>query len=223
MNQLSLREIICKYDDENILSQRNIKSLIKRKDNHENTILHFASIYNRINLVKQLIEQHNMKAKDKNIDGMSAYIIAAKNGNYEIVKYFIENQMVDINEMDDENNNALIYASYFDDNATVVEYLISKNININQKNKLGKTALDIATSNKSHSIINIIKSSAINLSKYIVTNIADENCIICLCELKKEESIIKLACNHLYHKECLTEWLKTDDVKEECLYCKHSI
>lgn len=222
MNQLSLREIISKYDDESILNK---KSLTTRKDEYNNTILHYAAIYNRVNLVIKLIEQYKMNPKEQNYDGLSPYLAASKNGNHQIIKYLIDNKLVDINETDFDGNNALIYAAYFDDNLNTIEYLISKNININHKNKLDKKAIDIAISNNSVLIIDILKSSAVNLNKYIVDNFnnIDENCIICLCKLSKEEKIVKLPCNHSYHNECLREWLKTDGVKEECLYCKKSI
>jgi E3 ubiquitin-protein ligase BIG BROTHER-like protein len=36
----------------------------------------------------------------------------------------------------------------------------------------------------------------------------EENCPICCTELQTNEMGIRLRCKHLYHEECLMEWLK---------------
>ena len=34
------------------------------------------------------------------------------------------------------------------------------------------------------------------------------NCPICLDDFNKEKEIIVLKCDHIYHKECIIEWVK---------------
>lgn len=35
-----------------------------------------------------------------------------------------------------------------------------------------------------------------------------DECIICLDDFKKNDKIIQLYCNHVYHKKCLRQWFK---------------
>jgi hypothetical protein len=50
----------------------------------------------------------------------------------------------------------------------------------------------------------------------------DCNCSICLETYSEDESIIKTqACNHVFHKECLTHWLSTP--KYNCPYCRTAL
>ena len=45
-------------------------------------------------------------------------------------------------------------------------------------------------------------------------------CSICLDDYKEGETIIKLNCNHIYHKKCLEKWLLKN---KTCPYCKTEI
>ena len=46
-----------------------------------------------------------------------------------------------------------------------------------------------------------------------------EDCSICLNNLSKNQKIIKLNCNHLYHKECIINWFKKDN-ENTCPLCR---
>lgn len=49
-------------------------------------------------------------------------------------------------------------------------------------------------------------------------NLEEENdCSICLSELKMHEMFIHLQCRHLFHEKCIKDWLKT---KNQCPICK---
>jgi hypothetical protein len=49
-------------------------------------------------------------------------------------------------------------------------------------------------------------------------NLQEENdCSICLSELKMNEKFIHLKCKHLFHEKCIKDWLKT---KNQCPICK---
>jgi Ring finger domain len=45
-------------------------------------------------------------------------------------------------------------------------------------------------------------------------------CLICQCEYETDEFICKLPCQHIFHKDCATSWLKKTDA---CPYCRQSI
>ena len=48
----------------------------------------------------------------------------------------------------------------------------------------------------------------------------DKMCAICKSEFEKKEVIIELACKHLLHDECISEWVK---YKSECPVCRSVI
>ena len=60
-----------------------------------------------------------------------------------------------------------------------------------------------------------------NLDVEKVTNDDYDRCTICLMDIEKEEEIIKLKCNHYFHKDCITEYLKDFDYK--CPVCRTEI
>ena len=48
----------------------------------------------------------------------------------------------------------------------------------------------------------------------------EENCAICKSEFEKDENINILKCKHIYHTECIGEWVK---YKSECPVCRENI
>ena len=48
----------------------------------------------------------------------------------------------------------------------------------------------------------------------------NNGCVICLDNFKIDEKIIKLPCNHIYHPECIQDWLK-DNIT--CPLCRYEI
>ena len=56
---------------------------------------------------------------------------------------------------------------------------------------------------------------------YILNNdMKDENCTICVTKYQIGENIIELNCKHIFHIECISEWVK---YKSECPVCRQSI
>ena len=45
-------------------------------------------------------------------------------------------------------------------------------------------------------------------------------CSICLLENTKEGSVILAGCNHVYHKECILDWIK---VVNKCPMCRGKV
>jgi hypothetical protein len=48
----------------------------------------------------------------------------------------------------------------------------------------------------------------------------DEKCTICLCEFEEEEDVRRLPCMHLFHVECVDQWLGTN---KRCPICRVDI
>ena len=46
------------------------------------------------------------------------------------------------------------------------------------------------------------------------------NCCICLNDIKKNEEVVKLPCNHIHHWNCCVNWLRTKNV---CPLCRLEI
>lgn len=47
-----------------------------------------------------------------------------------------------------------------------------------------------------------------------------KNCSICLSEYMQDEEVVECACKHIFHNECITEWLHT---KQTCPLCRHNL
>jgi hypothetical protein len=48
----------------------------------------------------------------------------------------------------------------------------------------------------------------------------DENCTICVSKYQIGENVTELNCKHIFHTECISEWVK---YKSECPVCRQSI
>lgn len=44
-----------------------------------------------------------------------------------------------------------------------------------------------------------------------------KDCVVCMTEYNNDETLITLPCFHIYHKDCILEWFKTNDT---CPLCK---
>lgn len=53
-----------------------------------------------------------------------------------------------------------------------------------------------------------------------IKDIKENKCSICLEEYIENNNIIKLNCEHQYHKECIKEWLK---INNNCPQCRKNI
>ncbi|OIV96932.1 hypothetical protein TanjilG_00514 [Lupinus angustifolius] len=56
----------------------------------------------------------------------------------------------------------------------------------------------------------------VNLGK----DIAKEECSICLVEFIGEEEVSEMPCKHMYHQECITQWLRRSGM---CPLCRYSM
>ncbi|XP_052790536.1 uncharacterized protein LOC128224650 [Mya arenaria] len=53
-----------------------------------------------------------------------------------------------------------------------------------------------------------------------IGNSGEDSCSICLSEFKTGCDLVKLPCKHDFHKDCVTEWLKTNG---SCPVCRHDV
>ena len=58
------------------------------------------------------------------------------------------------------------------------------------------------------------------LSENEVDKILNKECSICLDQFKQNTSILKLNCNHIFHYDCINEWIFR---KPECPECRRNI
>jgi hypothetical protein len=45
----------------------------------------------------------------------------------------------------------------------------------------------------------------------------DDSCRICLCEYECGDSVMRLPCMHIYHKQCITKWLANNKKCPQCM------
>ena len=50
----------------------------------------------------------------------------------------------------------------------------------------------------------------------ILGNFENNECIICLDNMKKDDDIIIIKCGHKYHKTCLMKWFNKKKICPEC-------
>ena len=58
-----------------------------------------------------------------------------------------------------------------------------------------------------------------SLTEILIENNLSDNCSICLEDYKKNDKCVKLNCNHIFHKKCLSDWFKNQISKSENLNC----
>ena len=80
------------------------------KDNFGGSILHFAALSGHLNLCRTLLDKHTFNAGMKNNGGCTALQFSTENGNYELIKYFV-NMGSDIHLKDNLGRNCLHIAA----------------------------------------------------------------------------------------------------------------
>ena len=114
-----------------------ISEYFKKDTQSNNTELVEAAYRGDLKEVKRLVEKRHadVNAKDKN--GETAGMWAAWNGNFEMVKYFVENGM-DVNARNNEGETAGMMAAWHG-HFEVVEYLVEHGMDVNARNNKGET------------------------------------------------------------------------------------
>lgn len=108
-------------------------------------------------------------------------------------------------DFSDENNPIMIERVRQSNGSNTIEYERRQQLTSDQLTKL-----KISKINCNHLNPEIVKPE----DKF------SDPCSICLDNYKEGETIIKLNCNHIYHKSCLEKWLLKH---KTCPYCKTEI
>ncbi len=72
----------------------------------------------------------------------------------------------------------------------------------------------------SQSQVKNIKPQLKEYKKQMVDDKSGGDCPICLCEIKKSDSVRFLSCLHKYHEKCIADWTKQN---KNCPICRTSI
>ena len=122
-----------------------------------------------------------------------------KNGNYEIYsnKRF-KKQNIEVEE--DLTNNSKLTNKF--------------HLNGNKINLLGSV---MTFDMKQKAQINNEKMTKNMLEKNEKGEIENPTCSICLANIRVNDNVTKLKCNHLFHFKCIEKWLK---INEECPFCR---
>lgn len=101
--------------------------------------------HNNIRLVRRAIEDENVNINILSKTGSTLLMHAIWYGNFDMVKYLIDNG-ININTKNDKGNTALIISVIVNSKLNIVQYLIGKGADINIQNNIGMAALHYATS-----------------------------------------------------------------------------
>jgi ankyrin repeat protein len=123
-----------------------------------NTDLIITSQSDRPRIVEELLKL-DIDINLKNEKNQTAFMIACQNGYLNVVQKFLKVKQPDLSEKDSDGNNALMLACQNGHVAILQELLNARDeINLQEKNKLNKTALELALENNHDLIIKLIKN-----------------------------------------------------------------
>lgn len=63
-------------------------------------------------------------------------------------------------------------------------------------------------------------ASAVEGNEGVAENDSNVKCLVCQHEYQDQDQLRRLPCGHVFHAECVDEWLQTHD---DCLYCRKCI
>ena len=108
------------------------------------------------------------------------------------------------NNNNNNNNFDYNYLNYYEmDEISTMENMITNNLIIKNEDYYN----NINNNNK------IKNNDCYSANKYHINN-----CVICFENFKLNEKIIKLNCFHIFHKECIENWLNKNNI---CPVCKN--
>ena len=111
-----------------------------------------------------------------------------------------------------ENINNLIFAL-----SNIFMLMFINNIINHSKDIINYNENIISTLNKDV-ILTLNEEDINNLNKYILKNNLEDKCSICFDDMKINQEVIELQCNHIYHSNCINEYLTNYNYKCPC--CK---
>ncbi|KAJ3658220.1 hypothetical protein Zmor_009973 [Zophobas morio] len=127
-------------------------------DNDKNTLLHYASAAEGDNEeLASLLVKEGVDVNAGNKNGSTALHFACRNGNFKVAKMLIGNKGL-VNVLDEEDSNALFYASEsWRSNRDIIKLLISEGIDVDVRNKGGVTIGELARINDDVEVLGMLK------------------------------------------------------------------
>jgi hypothetical protein len=188
------------------------------------------SINNLLNQLQQLQNNNQVTDNQENNNPNNLNQQTNTNSIFILLNQLYQHQNQDINNNedntdnneDDSDNNDDDNEDDSDSNNNLSN--IFSNPSQNQINNLAALLLagfNIAPPPPQDVICTLDETDKEKLSKYILTEDHTEKCNICLDILVTDQEVIKLPCEHLYHSECILEWL--DKYNYKCPCCRNEV
>jgi serine/threonine-protein phosphatase 6 regulatory ankyrin repeat subunit B len=135
------------------------------------TVLKWAASSGRTDVIRKLF-QDSKRDKTRTFASLSsgeAIMMAIKNGHGGAAEYLIESEHFE--EYRDENNATLLHWAAKSGQASVVEKLAGKGMNLNDKDAEGRTPLDYALDGTDEDTINLLLKGGKHISRHDTVNI----------------------------------------------------
>lgn len=177
-------------------------------------------------LIKGLIECQeeviieSIKLNDSEIIENNESHTNYQNGDYFCVN--INNVInIDLRESNSLSNNDEPIEDFNNNLNTLVDFLnVLIDINIDDEDET-IPLLDGDIRNETMTLEEVNNIPCQRFSELVLENKCSESCSICQERYKNEDDIIQLECNHIFHKECLENWLLNYNCI--CPICRRSI
>ncbi|WP_264735341.1 ankyrin repeat domain-containing protein [Wolbachia endosymbiont (group A) of Rhinocyllus conicus] len=136
------------------------------KYNNGSTLPCDAPLSNHFHIIKCSIgEKDILEIKDNS--GRVPLHCAASNGKLDVVKYFIDEEKVDVNIKDNGYWTPLHWASW-GGHLDIAKYLVDKRANINAKDKGSKIPLNVAIDQKHNDVVKYLEQAQLDLDKELL-------------------------------------------------------
>lgn len=136
----------CKGKVKLLQTLHDLGALPSVRDESGRTALMYAAFYNELEAVRFLIDL-GMDVEEVENDGYSAFIIAAEAGHEDIVRYFVQNDLVSDIDARLDNGCTAAYRAFINNNDDIGVYLIQQGADPNASNEDGYTPFLVALAN----------------------------------------------------------------------------
>lgn len=154
-----------------------------QKDEQEGQLIE-AAFNNSIEVIERLLKQ-GVDVDEKNKSGNTALMIAAANGNTEMLRMLIYMAKANVNIQDCYGNTPLMWA-VVKGYAEIVNILINANADVNIQNHEGRTALIYAVGEENKDIVEILVKANADLN---IKDHKDKTALIYAKQIGKEDIV----------------------------------